>query len=288
LLHLFISIDVEVEPTNRYKEAIMKCAHCGKESSDKKFCSKKCKNSYHSKRYSWGKSHGITRRCNVCNKTFIPKAKKQKYCSHNCSYAGEAIIKNKKSVGYGLDFDFDKDYKDRKRIKLNGRWVIKVPEHPFSYKGRMGGYVYEHRLIIEQKIKKFLPRKTIVHHIDGNKHNNNIDNLQIMPHSHHTSLHKNKDKKVSEHFVSHNKKTCIGCNKYFETKRKDQQYCSVECMNKKRSEHLPDKITLKNKIIQLNGNFARVGKEYGVTDNAVRKWCKKYGLSDKSMDWRNK
>lgn len=34
------------------------------------------------------------------------------------------------------------------------------------------------------------------------------------------------------------------------------------------------------------GNFTQIGKLFGVSDNAVRKWCKHYGISHHSKDWR--
>ena len=37
------------------------------------------------------------------------------------------------------------------------------------------------------------------------------------------------------------------------------------------------------KLVQIY-TFVHVGKMYGVSDNAVRKWCKKYGLSSRRMD----
>lgn len=33
-------------------------------------------------------------------------------------------------------------------------------------------------------------------------------------------------------------------------------------------------------------NFTQVGKKFGVTDNAIRKWCKSYGISDKARDYK--
>lgn len=39
-------------------------------------------------------------------------------------------------------------------------------------------------------------------------------------------------------------------------------------------------------LLQLsNLPFVRVAAQYGVTDNAIRKWCKQYGLSTKSSDY---
>lgn len=33
-------------------------------------------------------------------------------------------------------------------------------------------------------------------------------------------------------------------------------------------------------------SFVAVGKMFGVTDNAIRKWCRNYGLSDKAKDYK--
>lgn len=33
-------------------------------------------------------------------------------------------------------------------------------------------------------------------------------------------------------------------------------------------------------------NFSAVGRKYGVTDNTIRKWCKAYGMSTKSADYK--
>jgi hypothetical protein len=42
-----------------------------------------------------------------------------------------------------------------------------------------GKYKREHRLIVEQSIKRKLKKEEIVHHIDGNKSNNRLDNLAL-------------------------------------------------------------------------------------------------------------
>ena len=49
-----------------------------------------------------------------------------------------------------------------------------------------------------------------------------------------------------------------------------------------------DNLTEEELIIKLKenkGNFTAIGRFYGVTDNAVRKWCRLYQISDKSKDY---
>lgn len=67
--------------------------------------------------------------------------------------------------------------KDAKGFYKNNGYVLRlVSEHPFS---DCRGYVREHRLVMEEHLGRFLDIKEIVHHIDGNRENNNIDNLSI-------------------------------------------------------------------------------------------------------------
>lgn len=49
---------------------------------------------------------------------------------------------------------------------------------------------HEHRVIAEQKIGRPLTSKDVVHHIDGNKHNNAPENLQVMTHAEHMKVHR--------------------------------------------------------------------------------------------------
>lgn len=49
------------------------------------------------------------------------------------------------------------------------------PDHPNA----SNGYVHEHRLVIEEYLGRNLDRSEVVHHIDGNKQNNRIENLEL-------------------------------------------------------------------------------------------------------------
>jgi hypothetical protein len=50
------------------------------------------------------------------------------------------------------------------------------------------GYVLEHRYVFEQYHKCCLLKTAVIHHIDGNGHNNNIDNLQLTDRKNHKKL----------------------------------------------------------------------------------------------------
>lgn len=62
---------------------------------------------------------------------------------------------------------------------------------PFGYRAiRDGGKQrHEHRVVMERKLGRALLANEDVHHIDGNKLHNRIDNLEVMTKSEHTRLH---------------------------------------------------------------------------------------------------
>jgi len=59
-----------------------------------------------------------------------------------------------------------------------------------------GTTVYEHRLIVEEKIKRKLKRKEEVHHINGKRDDNRIENLYLFTKSEHKAYHNKKNKKM--------------------------------------------------------------------------------------------
>ena len=58
----------------------------------------------------------------------------------------------------------------------NGYIMRKVNNHPNE---DVRGYVAEHRLIYERYLGRFLDKKEVIHHINGNRADNRLENLQI-------------------------------------------------------------------------------------------------------------
>lgn len=74
----------------------------------------------------------------------------------------------------------------RKRTP-KGYVVLCIKSHPFG--DVRNGYIFEHRVIMEMKLGRYLEPNEIVHHINGIKHDNRIENLELMEHGEHTKLH---------------------------------------------------------------------------------------------------
>jgi len=102
----------------------------------------------------------------------------------------------------------------QKIIHQLGYILLYKPDHPFCDNH---GYVFEHRLVMEQKIGKYLNRKTEkIHHVDGNVKNNNIENLQILTHKEHKRIHNGWWLNNGKWF-----KVCRTCNQELEVNGKN-------------------------------------------------------------------
>jgi uncharacterized protein (DUF1330 family) len=64
---------------------------------------------------------------------------------------------------------------------------LRMPDHPNADKK---GYVTEHHVIMEKYIRRYLVKGEVVHHIDGDRSNNVITNLELCStHSEHMKKH---------------------------------------------------------------------------------------------------
>ena len=68
----------------------------------------------------------------------------------------------------------------------NGYRMVHKPEHPYNNQN----YVWEHRLVAEKMLGRYLKPKEVVHHLDGDGSNNEEDNLYVFSTSpEHTRYH---------------------------------------------------------------------------------------------------
>ena len=77
-------------------------------------------------------------------------------------------------------------------ISWNGYKMIYLPIHPHC-DGK--GYIREHILVMEKYLGRYLTEDEIVHHIDENKLNNDINNLKLMTKYEHKCYHSSKPRK---------------------------------------------------------------------------------------------
>lgn len=70
------------------------------------------------------------------------------------------------------------------RVWRDGYIMLYLPDHPLSRKKAPDyGYVLEHRKVMSEHLGRDLLKHEVIHHIDGCKSNNKIDNLLLCENS---------------------------------------------------------------------------------------------------------
>lgn len=76
-------------------------------------------------------------------------------------------------------------WKGGRRLNLQGYIQYRLlPGHPFELMKNATGYVLEHRLVMAEALERPLRSDETVHHIDGDKTNNHLSNLQLRTGNH--------------------------------------------------------------------------------------------------------
>jgi hypothetical protein len=145
--------------------------------------------------------------CRICNKEFyLPKSllNQKYYCSNKCygiskrgyvpwNKGTRGICKPNSGSFKKGNFVGNKNPSWKNgRNKSLGYILVYAPNHPYRHKRR--NKVAEHRLIIENIIKKYLKPREVVHHINRIKDDNRPENLiAFSTDSAHQRFHKNPE-----------------------------------------------------------------------------------------------
>lgn len=165
---------------------------------------------------------------------------KRKYVEVSCAYCGKIKSIRSDSVKEKNYCNQSCSQKDRlkepknhpswsggRRIRQDGYIEIHMPNH---HRARANGYVFEHIVVLEEKLGRKLSANEQCHHIDGNKQNNNPENLislNIKEHSLETSRIRRQKNTFS----------CLQCGKEvyrkpYEQRKNRNIFCSRSCLGK--------------------------------------------------------
>lgn len=134
-------------------------------------------------------------KCVICNrifKAYKSQIKNKQCCSKACEGLRRSPI---------LMAEKHHNWKGGRRLTTQGYILIHAPNHPNAKKN----YYFEHRIIVEKHIKRILKKSEHVHHINGIRTDNRIENLQILSNSEHCFIHMKLTK------WSRNFEKCVSC-----------------------------------------------------------------------------
>ena len=151
-------------------------------------------------------------------------------------------------------------------ISSNGYVCVFEPNHPAASKR---GYVYEHRVIMERHIGRFLNKNEDVHHIDKNRQNNSISNLLLLSRSEHHRLHRTEQTGI----ISKKKPMCRICGN---PTTKEGCLC-ISCWKKKmKRANIPKKSELEKLL--ANNSLTKVATSLGISNTTLRRYLIKFGV----------
>lgn len=125
-----------------------------------------------------------------------------------------------------------------------------------------------------------LPITLQVHHIDGNRNNDDEANLQILcPNCHsQTDNYCSKNRKIEK-----KRYYCKNCGK--EINDASETGLCRNCWNELQIKN--SKRPLKEELLQQCyklKSYSKIAKEYGVSDKTIKKWCVIYGFTLKELN----
>jgi hypothetical protein len=117
-----------------------------------------------------------------------------KFCECNCGEKIHSINKLGLPARYkqghyarGIRGATHSQWKGGRRKHGGGYVYIWKPDHPFCIKL---GYVLEHRLVYEKHLGRYLTKEEHIHHINGDRLDNRIENLRLMSNPEHIRYHR--------------------------------------------------------------------------------------------------
>ena len=168
-----------------------------------------------------------------------------------------------------------------KKHSTNGYYSYYIPGHHLSSKR---GLVYEHQVMAEIMLGRELNPGEVVHHKDENKKNNSLDNLMVFKTlADHSAFHAGCDVHIEGDVYVADKKFNSICSVCGKQKNGYANMC-LQCYKEDKTKNIPTKDVLISLISQYS--FCEIGRMFNVSDNAVRKWCKKYSLPFSRKDVR--
>ena len=123
------------------------------------------------------RTRGEVRKCERCGGDFLhphfqsrANKKRGKFCSRDCASKQLGGHRNKRGAQSHC-------WRGGKHVVRGGYIEVYAPEHPLA---RGKKYVREHRLVMEKHLGRYLQPYEQVHHRNGVKNDNRLENLELI------------------------------------------------------------------------------------------------------------
>jgi len=188
----------------KFRGATLTCQECGaafkvppSRAATARYCSKECADQHRGE----SRIRRITLTCANCGEpfeTFPSHFNRRKYCSSKCKHTSEAFLRAKSEQAAG---DLNPNWRGGRSLRHDGYVYARAADHPYA---GPNGYVLEHRLVMEAWLRendpssaflitlgmqRYLAPALVVHHRDGDRTNNAIENLECMTGDQHKRHH---------------------------------------------------------------------------------------------------
>ena len=120
-----------------------------------------------------------------------------------------------------------------------------------------------------------------LHHKDGNIYNVSLENLELLCPNCHSQTDTYRRRKPTNPPTIYR----CSCGNIVSRKGLHCKKCAIALRYKEVRAHHPSKEQLYKDLLDTP-NFLAIGKKYNVTDNAIRKWCRNYGLPTSTKEWK--
>ncbi len=106
------------------------------------------------------------------------------------------LASRRKDIKWGKEKEgaSNPNFNGGKYVDDKGYLRVLRPSHPYANKG----YIYEHRLVIEAELGRYLQPWETIHHINEIKLDNRLDNLFLTTVPEHSSIHREGKKKTQK------------------------------------------------------------------------------------------
>lgn len=161
-----------------------------------------------------------------------------------------------------------------KTRQANGYALVYDPANPNAYKSKnWAGWVYLHVKVASEKLGRRIEKGENVHHKDGNKKNNDPENIEVLSNIDHGRFHATQGGKSPRDTTI----PCEVCGLYLGIGQK--RFCSIECLRREQNSKKPTKDDLIGDLSTMK--IAAMARKYRVSFNAVKKWLKSHGIPHK-------